>query len=340
MREAGLAVNLTSAEPVRPEKVLVVVPCLNEAAHIGKVLDWLVRTEGEAGSLIVVADGGSTDGTQDIVRRFVDDGAPVRLLHNPKKIQSAGINLAVARYGDDAEYLIRIDAHGSYPEDFCEQLMFEARKVGCASIVVSMNTIGAGAFQKAVAIAQNSPLGNGGSKHRVVNKGEFVDHGHHALMRIKAFREVGGYDESFAHNEDAELDFRLRKIGYYIWMTPKTVMEYLPRTTARGLFKQYRGYGSGRIQNILKHKQTPGLRQIIPAMVLPSILMAPLAAIWWVCALPLIGWLCLWGGLAVIEGVRTRSVEGFMSGYAAMTMHIAWSVGFWKKWFELKFKAA
>ena len=339
MREAGLAVNLSSIDPVRTEKVLVVVPCLNEASHIGKILDWLVRTEGAAGSVIVVADGGSTDGTQDIVRRYVDDGAPVRLLHNPKKIQSAGINLAVERYGDEADYLIRIDAHGTYPEDYCERLMEDARNVGCASIVVSMNTIGSGAFQKAVAIAQNSPLGNGGSKHRIVNNGEFVDHGHHALMRTAVFRELGGYDESFAHNEDAEFDYRLRRIGYYIWMTPKTVMEYLPRTTAKRLFKQYRGYGKGRVQNILKHKQTPGLRQIIPAMVLPSILIAPLGLIWWVCALPLIGWPRLWGGLSLIEGIRTRSLEGFMSGYAAATMHTAWSIGFWEKGFELKFKS-
>ena len=33
-------------------------------------------------------------------------------------------------------------------------------------------------------------------------------------MRIAAFRGVGGYDESFSHNEDAELDYRLRQAGY------------------------------------------------------------------------------------------------------------------------------
>ena len=40
-------------------------------------------------------------------------------------------------------------------------------------------------------------------------EGHWADHGHHALMRISAFRAVGGYDESFSHNEDAELDYRL-----------------------------------------------------------------------------------------------------------------------------------
>ena len=64
------------------------------------------------------------------------------------------------------------------------------------SVVVSMLTSGSGAVQKAVAAAQNSKLGTGGSKHRHLSAGEWVDHGHHALMRISAFTAVGGYDET------------------------------------------------------------------------------------------------------------------------------------------------
>jgi hypothetical protein len=55
--------------------------------------------------------------------------------------------------------------------------------------------------------------------HRARGQGAFVDHGHHALMSIAAFRAVGGYDPDFAHNEDAELDHRLRAAGYDIWLT-------------------------------------------------------------------------------------------------------------------------
>src|SRR5690606_35663894 len=116
---------------------------------------------------------------------------------------------------------------------------------------------------------QNSRLGNGGSKHRAGAKGQWVDHGHHALMRIESFRTVGGYDETFGHNEDAELDHRLRAAGYGIWLTDKTRMTYYPRETAAGLFRQYLNYGQGRARNILKHSTMPKLRQVLPAMVLP-----------------------------------------------------------------------
>ena len=46
----------------------VVVPVLNEAAHVERFLTGLVRTCPEAE--VIVVDGGSTDGTSDLVRRF------------------------------------------------------------------------------------------------------------------------------------------------------------------------------------------------------------------------------------------------------------------------------
>ena len=84
------------------------------------------------------------------------------------------------------------------PTDYCDRLVEEAAATGADSVVVSMATKGVGAFQKATAFAQNSKLGNGGSKHREGAEGHWTDHGHHALMRVEAFRAVGGYDETSA----------------------------------------------------------------------------------------------------------------------------------------------
>jgi succinoglycan biosynthesis protein ExoA len=41
----------------------------------------------------------------------------------------------------------------------------------------------------------------------------FVEHGRHALIRLDAFRAVGGYDATQSHNEDAEFDYRLTGNG-------------------------------------------------------------------------------------------------------------------------------
>ncbi len=318
---------MTQTEALSPS--LIVIPCLNEAAHIGALLDQLRPAALRLGARIVVADGGSTDGTLAIVEAVSAQNPQVILLHNPKRIQSAAINLAVASYGAGAEYLIRIDAHGGYPADFCDRLVEEALTTGADSVVVSMLTSGSGAVQKAVAAAQNSKLGTGGSKHRHLSAGEWVDHGHHALIRISAFTAVGGYDESFSHNEDAELDYRLRQAGYRIWMSGKTQMVYYPRSSLKGLYFQYLGYGRGRAKNVLKHRMIPKVRQMIPLLVAPVVLLAAFSFIHWLAAVPLLVWASVCLGYGAVTAISQRNPNNVLTGISAMVMHFGWSVGFW-----------
>ncbi|MEI8616623.1 glycosyltransferase [Pseudoalteromonas sp. B193] len=100
--------------------VLVIIPCLNEEAHIEKLLLQLIS---ESPKLIVVADGGSTDKTIEIVKQYSKNYPNIKLINNHKKIQSAGINLAVKEYGYGFKYFIRVDAHGEYPDDFLKRFI-------------------------------------------------------------------------------------------------------------------------------------------------------------------------------------------------------------------------
>ncbi|MGX7876427.1 glycosyltransferase family 2 protein [Mesorhizobium sp. ORM6] len=308
---------------------LIVIPCLNEATHIGALLAQLRPSAGRIGARIIVADGGSTDGTLAIVEQIAAKDSRVILLHNERRIQSAAINLAVGTFGEGADYLIRIDAHGGYPDDYCDRLLEEALATGADSVVVSMLTSGIGAIQKSVAAAQNSKLGTGGSKHRHLSAGEWVDHGHHALMRISAFGAVGGYDETFSHNEDAELDYRLRQAGYKIWMSGRTQMIYYPRASLKGLYFQYLGYGRGRAKNVLKHRVIPKVRQMVPLAVLPVVLLAAFSFVHWIAAVPLLIWAVVCLGYGLVTAIRQRNADIALAGVSAMVMHFGWSVGFW-----------
>lgn len=316
-------------------RTLIAVPTLNEARHIGDLLEALLVEAEALDARIVVADGGSTDGTPDIVAQRALTEPRLALIHNPLRIQSGAINLVVAEFGDTADYLIRIDAHGSYPADYCRKLVAEAQERGVASVVVPMTTVGVAAFQRAVATAQNSAIGTGGSAHRTGKSQGSVDHGHHALMRVDAFRGVGGYDPTFRFNEDAELDYRLRQAGHTIWLTDRTAMTYYPRSTASGLFRQYFGYGGGRARNILKHRVRPRLRQMAPLAILPVVLLAALSVWHWGFLVPL----ALWGSGCIALGIHAAQkhypeygmpmVLSPLVGVAAMIMHFAWSSGFW-----------
>lgn len=310
---------------------IIVIPCLNEERHIGPLLDQLRPSARRLGARIVVADGGSHDATRAIVARAAARDPSIVLIDNPKRIQSAAVNLVVDRFGDSVDYLIRIDAHGGYPADYCDRLVEDAIETGADSVVVSMLTKGTGLLQQAAAAAQNSKLGTGGSKHRHRPSGGWVDHGHHALIRVSAFRRLRGYDESFSHNEDAEFDHRLKQAGYRIWMSGRTRMTYYPRNSLLGLYRQYLGYGRGRAKNVLKHRVVPKLRQMAPLMVMPAASMALLSPLSLIFAAPLGLWAATCLGYGLMLGLRAGAPKRALAGVSAMVMHFAWSLGFWQQ---------
>lgn len=314
--------------------VLIVVPTLNERAQIDHVIETLLSGAPEDARL-VVADGGSTDGTRERVETIAALTPRVQLVHNPARIQSAGINEAVRQAGDGAEYLLRADAHALYPADFCNALMAEAAEVGADSVTVPMDTLASCNFTIGVAAAQNSLLGTGGSAHRTAGGGKFVDHGHHALMRMDTFRAVGGYDEGQSHNEDAELDYRLQAVGGRIWLSGRVSIGYLPRKSFPALFRQYRAYGKGRAMTILKHRLRPKVRQMAPLVVAPAVALAVIGLVmgvfdarWLWLALPgtLWGAICL--GYGLLLAARSGRAATAWAGPVAMVMHLGWSMGF------------
>lgn len=315
---------------------MIVIPCLNEQPFIDKLLNYLIDDLSiEASSkepLVIVADGGSTDGTQDVIEGYAAKYECIKCLNNPYRLQSCGVNLAINAYAEEVDYLIRLDVHADYPKNYVTVLLQEAEINKSDSVVVSMDTQAKRSMQAVIAAAQNSVLGNGGSGHRnSLTEGRWIDHGHHALMRVDAFKQVGGYDENFSHNEDAELDYRLRQAGFNIWLTAKTNIVYYPRETLLALFRQYKGYGKGRSKNILKHGVIPKFRQLIPISIFPLFILCLLGMFFWPLVIPFSVWLVLSLVVGCLVGHKTLKENGFnryLVGVAAITMHFSWSVGF------------
>lgn len=311
--------------------LLVVIPCLNEEAHLQSLLDALRRDPAAADARFIVADGGSTDASIAIARKAAELDPRVVLMHNPQRIQSAGVNAAVRSHGQDAEFFIRIDAHASYPDNYLTSLLTAQRESNADSVTVSMRAVATkgACFQAAAASAQNSALGTGGSLHRKGGERRWVDHGHHALMRVRTFHTAGGYDETFTHNEDAEFDRRLIGIGGRILLAADILIDYFPRATASGLARQYLKYGEGRARTSLKHKMPLKPRQLAPAMIAPvitlSLLLTPLTLL---AAIPALIWAGACLGYGALLGMQQRSLCACAAGVPAMIMHFAWSIGF------------
>lgn len=322
--------TVRTATAVDPRKrALIVIPTLNEERVVAQVIGRVLEDDGLQDPLVLVADGGSSDRTRQIVAEIAARDARVRLMDNPAKLQSAGLNLAVRAMAGDRPWVVRVDAHADYPPNYASSLIAEAMRTGASSVVVSMDTLGEPGFQRAVAIAQNSVLGTGGSAHRLASEGQWVDHGHHALFNREAYQSVGGYDESFSHNEDAELDLRLAQQGGKIWLTDKVRIGYHPRSTPTALARQYFNYGKGRAKTVLKHYQPLKVRQALPLAVAPAVVSALASPLFLPLAIPALVWMFAALTLGVMLAVKKREPWALLSGPAGMIMHLSWSAGFW-----------
>lgn len=313
------------------DTALVVVPCLNEAAYIRPLLQRLLRDGSTVDLLVVVADGGSDDGTIEIVQEVAQADDRVRLMPNPRRIQSAGVNLAVQRYGEGRAWLVRVDAHGDCPENFVSRLIGQARRFEAPSVVVTMEARGETCFQKGVATAQTSVLGNGGAAHRRKARGGWIDHGHHALIAMPVFRALGGYDEAFPVNEDIDFDWRLAASGRRVWLSSDLAVTYYPRREPVGLWRQYFRYGAARVRTLRRHRRRLAKRQFAVACVAPAALLSAAAPLWPTLALPALAWAAGSCGYGLLLAVRRRDACAAWAGPAAMIMHLAWSVGYWSE---------
>jgi len=328
---SGVRESLVPAPGLRSRlRALVVVPTLNEEAQIERVLVSLLEgLPRDVDVRVAVVDGGSHDRTVAIVSELAQRYPELTLLHNPARIQSAAINLAMRTLGRDVDVLIRCDAHAQYPTNFCQRLLQTLHAKDADSVVVPLDSTGTGALQLAVAWVSNTPVGSGGSAHRGGRHSGFVDHGHHAAFRAEMFRACGGYDETFTHNEDAELDCRQRAHGARIYLDSEIRVGYHPRSTWRGLWRQYFCYGYGRSRTIGRHPGSLRLRQLAVPLNLLLVCLSLAFSAW---RPILLAWPAFYLSVLAVTGLygarRLRSWAGLLAGPAAGVMHTAWAIGF------------
>jgi succinoglycan biosynthesis protein ExoA len=311
-------------------RALIVVPALNEVAHLEGVVQSLLAGVSEHTPVrLVIADGGSSDGTVALAERLARAYPAVTLVHNPARIQSAAVNLAARRFGADADVLIRCDAHAEYPPAFCERLLATLERTGADAVVVPLDSVGEQGLQRAVAWVSNSAIGSGGSAHRAGRASGFVDHGHHAAFRMDMFRRCGGYDESFTHNEDAELDCRQRALGARVYLDSEIRVAYRPRSSIARLWRQYFNYGAGRSRTARRHPSSLRMRQVaLPlnlALCCAALALCPWSTLLLTLPAAYLGVLCL-ATLGLVA--RHRSPLALMTGALALVMHTAWALGF------------
>ena len=110
--------------------VTVAIPVLDEEAHLGACLDAIEAQTYSGIVEVLVIDGGSSDRSVEIARQH----QMVRVLDNPRRIQSAALNRAL----DEAagEILVRVDGHCVIAADYVERCVALDANGAASSAVV------------------------------------------------------------------------------------------------------------------------------------------------------------------------------------------------------------
>ncbi|HEX4048157.1 MAG TPA: glycosyltransferase family 2 protein [Elusimicrobiota bacterium] len=234
--------------------VTVAIPCLDEERFIERCVREALAQDYPAGRLeVVAADGGSRDRTRELLAGLARADGRVRVVDNPGRIQARGMNeiLRVAR----GEVIVRLDAHSDYARDYVSQCIKELRRTGADNVGGTAQARAETPFQLALCAALDSPLGVGGAGYRIAGAEGYVDTVFCGAFPRSVFERVGLYDPGAVVNEDAELNQRIAASGGRIYLSPRIVAHYYPRSSLSALVRQYFRYGQGRARTILKGRR-------------------------------------------------------------------------------------
>jgi len=316
-----------------------VIPVRNEAAHLGAVLDALLAQDYPRERFeILVADGGSTDGTATVVERYSCAGSPrVTLLSNPGRLSSAGRNVGVKSSRGDI--VCFIDGHCSI---LTSQLLRETARLfketgaDCLCRPQPLTLDGNTFMQQVIAHARSTALGHGSdSTIYAMDREGFVNPTSSGAVYLRSvFKRAGLYDERFDACEDVEFNYRVHLAGMRSYSSPAIAVHYRPRTSLGGLFKQLVRYGRGRYRFIRKHPSAFSISQLIPALFLAglvvggtlSFFLTPVRYVYF-------GGLALYAlailSFSVLLGVRCGWRHFFVAPMVYLTIHVALGAGFW-----------
>lgn len=308
--------------------VSVVVPVRNEIDRISVVIDNAAAQSVRPDEVVVV-DGGSTDGTWELLaeRARTENGWLV-VVRNDKRIIPVALNLGIATA--HGELIARMDAHADYPYDYLERLtdLLAARPdvTGAGS---AMTTAGRGAWGKAIAAVLSRKIGLGGARHRVGGHGGPIEHVFTGCYRRAALDAAGGYDERLVANEDFEMDVRIRAAGGTLWLHPEARSTWYVRNGPGGTARQMYRYGLYKARTLWLHPSSLRARQLAPpGLVVTLVVLAALIPVigWYPVAAVAVSYLLACG----IAGVRAARADGASAWRVAIVpplVHLSWGTG-------------
>jgi len=311
--------------------VSVVIPLRNEAATIGALLDGVLAQDYPPVRLeVLVVDGDSSDDSAAIVAAYAARDARVRLLHNPRRVVPTALNLAIR--AARGEIICRVDAHTRIAADYVHIGVETLRRTGADNVGGPMHAVGGGWFGDAVAAATASRFGIGSYFHYGTEERE-VDTVYLGMWPRQVFERIGLFDEELVRNQDDEFNYRLRKAGGRIVLTPAMHSWYQNRQSVAGLLRQYYQYGQWKVRVLQKHPRQMSWRHFVPPLFVATLgSLAVLSAVGAPAAASARALFGVYAAAVLVVSGRLAARRGvgawLATALAFASIHAAWGTGF------------
>jgi glycosyltransferase involved in cell wall biosynthesis len=257
----------------------VIIPCCNERDHIAPLVRSILGQQLPYGELeLIVADGMSDDGTREILNQLARMEPRIKVVDNPRRIVSTGLNAALALARGDV--ILRMDAHTDYAPDYVAECYAALIQSGADNVGGPWIAKGETLRERAIAAVFQSRFGTGGARGHDPNYTGPVDTVYLGCWRRSTFQRFGMFDEELVRNQDDEFNLRLLRGGGKIWQSARIRSWYRPRPSLRALFRQYMQYGYWKVRVIQKHRIPASWRHLAPGLFLLAAVILAFATPW------------------------------------------------------------
>lgn len=252
--------------------VSVIMPVKNESQFIKQSINALLdQTYPQCRMEIIVADGMSIDGTREAVGEIAADSqVPIFIVDNPRLIAPSGLNRALEKA--KGTIIIRVDGHCEVDRHYvenCVDLLLSGKADGVGGPI---ETVGGGFQARAIALAMSSAFGVGGSAFRTTKNQEmYTDTVAFPGYTRGILTKAGPFNEELVRNQDDEYNFRIRKLGGRILLSPTIRARYYSRSNFRSLMRQYFEYGYWKVRVLQMHPKQMSPRQFIPFVLVSTV---------------------------------------------------------------------
>lgn len=310
--------------------VSVVMPVLNEEKYIGGCIDSLLTQDYPREDMEwIFVDGGSTDGTKNIIDRYREKyPGLIRIYDNINKTVPYAMNIGIRESA--GKYIIRLDAHAEYAKDYISKCVYYLDKTDADNVGGVAETRSKGKTGQAIALMLSSKFGVGNSQFRTNGASGYVDTVPFGAFRREVFSKYGGYDERLTRNQDNEMNFRIRKNGGKIYLSRDIKLAYYCRDTVGGIAAMARTNGRW---NVITMKLCPGsmgIRHFVPLALVVSLSLLVIVGLF----LPIARWalaaeLSLYLILDIVFSAKqAKSVRNFADLlYLFPVFHISYGIG-------------